>query len=55
MNSIPAICAALAVCCSTPVGAANKAKANWAKNFEEAEQTSKRTGKPMMVDFYTDW
>ncbi len=27
----------------------------WYSNFDKAKEEAKRTGKPMMVDFYADW
>ncbi len=28
---------------------------NWRSNFDDSLQTAKKEGKPLMVDFYTDW
>jgi thiol-disulfide isomerase/thioredoxin len=36
-------------------GGAHAAEINWAKSFHAAIQQAKTTGRPVMVDFYTDW
>lgn len=31
------------------------ARVNWAPSYWAAQQAAKRTGKPLFIDFYTDW
>ena len=34
---------------------AEKAQVKWGTSIEEAMKQSTETGKPVMMDFYTDW
>ena len=31
------------------------AEINWGKSLEEGMKEAEKTGKPVMLDFYTDW
>ena len=34
---------------------ASKVEIQWTDTVEEAKEQSKKTGKPIMMDFYTEW
>lgn len=54
LTATRAVClaGAVALAVSVPAGAA---AIRWARNFNEARQTSRKNRKPLLVEFYADW
>lgn len=44
----------LLMVCAIPTLIASE-EVQWSKSIEESMSKAKTTGKPMMMDFYTDW
>ncbi len=49
------IAVALAVAAVAGTAAAGPTKIAWQRNYDKGQALARKAGKPMMIDFYTDW